>query len=72
MLITHLLAVLYGKVDPDPQRLAFLDQVYERGCLNWDTSEGYADSEDLLGKWFARTGKRNEVMETFKALRAES
>lgn len=21
----------------------------------------YADSEDLLGKWFARTGKRNEI-----------
>lgn len=23
--------------------------------------EGYADNEDLIGEWFERTGKRNEV-----------
>ena len=46
---------------PDPERLAFLDEVYNGGCLNWDTAEGYADSEELIGKWFARSGKRNEV-----------
>ena len=53
--------MLYGKVEPDAERLDFLDKVYDRGCLNWDTAEGYADSEELIGKWFARSGKRKEV-----------
>ena len=53
--------MLYGKVEPDAERLDFLDGVYDRGCLNWDTAEGYADSEELIGKWFARSGKRKEV-----------
>ena len=55
-------AVLYGKVEADPERLSFLDEVYNRGCVNWDSSEGYADNEDLIGKWFAKTGKRKGVL----------
>lgn len=27
----------------------------------WDSADIYQDSEDLVGKWFARTGKRNEI-----------
>ncbi|KAL8782849.1 MAG: hypothetical protein Q9195_009556, partial [Heterodermia aff. obscurata] len=52
---------LYGEVEADTERLDFLDEVYNRGCLNWDTAEGYADNEDLIGEWFARSGKRKEV-----------
>jgi len=26
-----------------------------------DTANTYGDSEDLLGKWFKKTGKRNEI-----------
>jgi aryl-alcohol dehydrogenase-like predicted oxidoreductase len=51
----------YGKPLPDPQRLALLDRAYEIGATFWDTSDFYGDSEDLLGKWFARTGKRNDI-----------
>ena len=31
--------------------LQVLDAVYERGCNHWDTSDVYADSEDLIGEW---------------------
>jgi predicted aldo/keto reductase-like oxidoreductase len=30
-----------------------LDAAYEAGCTFWDTADRYADSEDLIGKWFA-------------------
>lgn len=26
-----------------------------------DTADMYGDNEDLIGKWFKRTGKRSEV-----------
>ena len=35
--------------------------MYESGCTLWDTANVYGDSEELLGKWFARTGKRSEI-----------
>ena len=38
-----------------------LDEVYDLGGRFIDTADAYDDSEDLLGKWFERTGKRNEV-----------
>jgi aryl-alcohol dehydrogenase-like predicted oxidoreductase len=41
--------------------LAFLDRAYELGCTHWDSAALYGDSEELLGKWFERTGKRKEV-----------
>lgn len=35
-----------------------LDRAWELGCTNWDSADMYADSEDLLGKWFARHPER--------------
>ncbi|KAH9206999.1 NADP-dependent oxidoreductase domain-containing protein [Leptodontidium sp. 2 PMI_412] len=32
--------------------------VYAR---NWDSSDLYGDGEELIGKWFKRTGKRDEI-----------
>lgn len=38
--------------------------------LGWKTSsltgrtEGYGDNEELIGKWFKRTGKRDQVRST--------
>ncbi|KAG8163403.1 hypothetical protein KVR01_006700 [Diaporthe batatas] len=56
------LSTFYGKVKPDEERYAVLDHVYESGCLNWDTADMYADSEDLLGRWFKRNpGKRENI-----------
>jgi len=55
------LSAYYFPAAPDEDRLHFLDYVYRSGVLNWDTSDVYGDSEELLGKWFARTGKRNDI-----------
>ncbi|KAJ7260654.1 hypothetical protein C8J57DRAFT_1636770 [Mycena rebaudengoi] len=30
-------------------------------CTFWDTADAYADSEELIGKWFKRTGKRDQI-----------
>ncbi|KAI9783702.1 MAG: hypothetical protein M1839_003550 [Geoglossum umbratile] len=51
----------YGTTEPDEERFKVLDRCFELGCRNWDTADVYMDSEDLIGKWFQRTGKRNEV-----------
>jgi len=55
------ISAFYGKPLPDEERLKILDAVYENGCTMWDTADVYADSEELIGKWFKRTGKRNEI-----------
>lgn len=55
------LSIFYGKKQSDEDRLKFLDYVYEAGEVNWDSSDVYGDSEDLLGKWFKKSGKRNEI-----------
>ncbi|KAI9431957.1 NADP-dependent oxidoreductase domain-containing protein [Lactarius indigo] len=51
----------YGAAQPDEERFKLLDAVYEAGCTNWDTADAYGDSEELIGKWFKRTGKRSEI-----------
>lgn len=55
------LSAYYMPAAPDEERLQFLDYVYNSGVLNWDTADVYGDSEDLLGKWFVKTGKRDEI-----------
>jgi aryl-alcohol dehydrogenase-like predicted oxidoreductase len=51
----------YGTPPPDDERLKFLDRAHKLGCTHWDSAALYGDSEELLGKWFERTGKRSEV-----------
>ncbi|EMD39699.1 hypothetical protein CERSUDRAFT_112004 [Gelatoporia subvermispora B] len=55
------LSAFYGKVAPTEERLRIIDAVYDSGVTFWDTADRYGDSEDLLGEWFKRTGKRNSV-----------
>ncbi|KAI1767590.1 Aldo/keto reductase [Hypoxylon sp. FL1150] len=55
------IALGYGNPLPDEQRLAVLDHAHKIGETFWDTSDFYGDSEDLIGKWFAKTGKRSDV-----------
>lgn len=45
------LSIFYGVKQSDEDRLKFLDHVYESGEHNWDSSDVYGDSEDLLGKY---------------------
>jgi aryl-alcohol dehydrogenase-like predicted oxidoreductase len=55
------LSTFYFPAAPEKERLEFLDSVYETGVASWDTSDVYGDSEGLLGKWFAKSGKRDEI-----------
>ena len=55
------LSAYYFPAAPDEERLQFLDYVYNSGIHNWDTSDVYGDSEDLLGKWLVKSGKRGEI-----------
>jgi aryl-alcohol dehydrogenase-like predicted oxidoreductase len=51
----------YGTPPSDEERFKLLDRAHELGCVHWDSAALYGDSEDLLGKWFERTGKRKDV-----------
>ncbi|KAF7439845.1 hypothetical protein PC9H_000182 [Pleurotus ostreatus] len=55
------ISAFYGPTEPDEERFKVLDAAYEAGCRFWDTADVYMDSEELLGKWFKRTGKRDEI-----------
>src|SRR2546423_9387189 len=45
------------------ERFAYLDRAYELGETNWDSENLYFshDTESDIGRWFKRTGKRNEI-----------
>ncbi|KLO10586.1 Aldo keto reductase [Schizopora paradoxa] len=45
----------------DEDRLKLLDAVFESGCNFWDTADIYSDSEEIIGKWLQRTGKRSSI-----------
>ncbi|KAJ4196217.1 hypothetical protein NW759_016403 [Fusarium solani] len=55
------LSILYGKPGSDEERYALLDKAVEIGATHWDSSDLYGDSEELLGKWFKRTGMRDQI-----------
>ncbi|KAH8162628.1 hypothetical protein CIB48_g5618 [Xylaria polymorpha] len=55
------MSIAYGKAPSDEERFAVLDRAVELGATNWDTAALYGDCEELVGKWFKRTGKRDEI-----------
>ena len=55
------LSAFYGKPESDEERFKVLDKAYELGETFWDSADVYMDSEDLFGKWFERTGKRDDI-----------
>ncbi|KAJ9107354.1 hypothetical protein QFC21_000804 [Naganishia friedmannii] len=59
------LSAFYGKVDTDEERFkaSYAEIFYDSTLLGADI---YGDSEELLGKWFQRTGKRSEIFLTTK------
>ncbi|KAI5860469.1 putative aldo-keto reductase [Durotheca rogersii] len=59
------LSSFYGVPPSDEERFAFLDRAHELGCTHWDSAALYGDSEELLGKWFRRTGKRKDAILLF-------
>ena len=55
------LSAFYGAPESDEERFKVLDKAYEMGERFWDSADIYMDSEDLIGKWFKRTGKRDDI-----------
>ncbi|RYY78114.1 MAG: NADP(H)-dependent aldo-keto reductase [Moraxellaceae bacterium] len=60
----------FGQQNTQEQAFEQLDYALERGVNFWDTAELYAvpptpqtygSTETILGNWFAKTGKRNQV-----------
>ncbi|KAJ2982884.1 hypothetical protein NQ176_g1092 [Zarea fungicola] len=43
------------------EKLRVLDRAHEIGATFWDTADVYSDSEDRIGEWFKRTGKRADI-----------
>ncbi|KAI0470646.1 aldo/keto reductase [Xylariaceae sp. FL0804] len=52
---------VYGPIQGDEERFKLLDRALELGATFWDTADLYGDNEELLGKWFRRTGKRDQI-----------
>jgi len=55
------LSGFYGQTESDEERFKVLDKAYEMGERFWDSADVYMDNEDLIGKWFKRTGKRDDI-----------
>ncbi|KAJ3509941.1 hypothetical protein NLJ89_g4954 [Agrocybe chaxingu] len=55
------ISVFYGAIESDEERFKVLDAALEEGCTFWDTADIYGDSEELIGKWFKRTGNRDKI-----------
>ncbi|KAJ8103535.1 NADP-dependent oxidoreductase domain-containing protein [Lipomyces tetrasporus] len=45
----------------DEAAFAVLDKAVELGCTFWDTARIYNNNEEVIGRWFAKTGKRSEI-----------
>lgn len=54
-------AGVYGQTTSSAEKLQVLDRAYEIGERFWDTADVYGDSEDQIGEWFAKSGKRDDV-----------
>ncbi|KAF8998393.1 NADP-dependent oxidoreductase domain-containing protein [Cyathus striatus] len=51
----------YGSVVSDEESFKVLDAALEAGSTFWDTADVYKNNEELLGKWFKKTGKRPKI-----------
>lgn len=51
----------YGKAGSLDESVAFLDHAHATGQRFWDTADSYQDSEDIIGEWFKRSGKRDDI-----------
>ncbi|KAL2869055.1 Aldo/keto reductase [Aspergillus lucknowensis] len=51
----------YGPPGPLEERVALLDHAHATGLRFWDLADIYGDSEDLVGEWIKRSGKRDDI-----------
>lgn len=51
----------YGQQVSTEENFKLLDRAWEIGERFWDTADVYRDSEDTIGAWFKRSGKRSDI-----------
>ncbi|KAH9203366.1 NADP-dependent oxidoreductase domain-containing protein [Leptodontidium sp. 2 PMI_412] len=56
------LSAAYGAPESDEARFKVLDRAYELGETFWDSADLYADSEDLVGKWFVKNPDKRKYI----------
>jgi aryl-alcohol dehydrogenase-like predicted oxidoreductase len=52
---------VYGSAGSLEDKVAFLEHAHSIGARFWDTADGYFDSEDIVGEWMRRSGKRDDI-----------
>ncbi|KAJ5090495.1 aldo/keto reductase [Penicillium argentinense] len=52
---------IYGEATSLDEGVAFLDHAHATGQRNWDTADIYGSSEDVVGEWVRRSGKRDDI-----------
>lgn len=55
------MSALTGEKRDDEEIFKTLTTAADMGITFWDTSDFYLDNEELLGKWFSKTGRRSEI-----------
>ncbi|KIM77769.1 hypothetical protein PILCRDRAFT_824999 [Piloderma croceum F 1598] len=55
------LSAYYAGAPSRQDALKLLDYAADSGCTFWDTSDIYGDNEDLIGEWFKKSGRRDEI-----------
>ncbi|RAK97315.1 aldo/keto reductase [Aspergillus ibericus CBS 121593] len=51
----------YGQQNTLDEKLSFLSHAHSIGQRFWDTADVYFSSEAVIGEWFKRTGKREDI-----------
>jgi aryl-alcohol dehydrogenase-like predicted oxidoreductase len=51
----------YGPAGTFDDKVALLDHAHAAGLRFWDLSDIYGDSEEVVGEWIKRSGKREDV-----------
>lgn len=52
---------IYGSNDTLEHKVAFLEHAHTTGQRFWDTADVYNNSEDAVGEWIKKSGKRNDI-----------
>lgn len=52
---------IYGAASSIEEGVAFLDHAHATGQRFWDTADMYLSSEEIVGEWIKRSGKRNDI-----------
>ena len=51
----------YGPAGTLDEKVALLEHAHATGLRFWDMADIYADSEDIVGEWFKRSAKRDDI-----------